>query len=157
MSIDWKKTIQLRLHAFFRTPVVAFLRPVVERFDDEECRLRIPLGRRAKNPLGSAFLGALTTGADVAGSLTAYSVVSARKKPVSILFKDMHAKFLKKATDDVVFVCRQSAAVAKAVDETLASGEKREIPLLVEAFLAGDLAGPPVATFQMTLSVKRST
>lgn len=152
--IDWKRTLQLRLHAFFRTPVVSFLRPVVERIDDEECRIRIPLGRRAKNPLGSAFLGALTSGADVAGSLTAYAVVMQRKKPVSILFKDMHARFLKKAVDDVVFICRQSGAVAAAVDATIATGEKQEIPLLVEAFSAKDLAGAPVATFTMTLSVK---
>jgi acyl-coenzyme A thioesterase PaaI-like protein len=154
--IDWKRTLQLRLYAWLRTPVVAFLRPVVEQLDDEECRIRIPLSRRAKNPLGSAFLGALTTGADVAGSLTAYAVIARRKRPVSVLFKDMHARFLKKATDDVVFVCRQAADVARAVDETLGDGEKREIPVTVEAFLAKDRAGEPVATFTMTLSVKRS-
>jgi acyl-coenzyme A thioesterase PaaI-like protein len=153
---DWKKTIQLRLHAFFRTPMVAFLRPVVERLDREECRIRIPLSRRAKNPVGSAFLGALTTGADVAGSLTAYAVLAERKERVSVLFKDMNAKFLKKATDDVVFVCRQSAAVEQAVDATIADGEKHEVPVLVEAYLAKETAGPPIATFTMTLSVKRA-
>lgn len=135
--------------------MVAFLRPVVLRCDEEECRLRIPLGRRAKNPVGSAFLGTLTTGADVAGSLTAYAAVMKRKQPVSILFKDMKAEFRRKAMNDLVFVCRQGAAITQAVDGTIADGEKREVPVYVEAFEANALEAPPVATFAMTLSVKR--
>ncbi len=153
--IDWKRTLQLRLHAFFKTPLVAYLRPVVERIDEDECRIRFPLSRRAKNPMGSAFLGMLTTGADVTGSITAYTAVMKRKQPVSILFKDMNAKFLKKATADTVFVCRQVREVTNAVDATIADGEKKEVAVLVEAFLANALSSPPVATFTMTLSVKK--
>jgi hypothetical protein len=50
---------------------------------------------------------------------------------------------LKKTPDGLVFLCQQAADVARAVDETLDDGWKRQLPVTVEGFLAKDRANEP--------------
>ena len=109
---------------------------------------------RAKNPAGSMFLGALTSGADVAGSLAAYAIVRRLKANVSILFKDMQATFSKKAMEDVYFICEDMAVIESAVQKTVATGEAVQLPVFVKA-LGKKKGDEPFATFVMTLSMKR--
>lgn len=153
--MDLRKTLLLRAISLLKTPTVFFLGVVVEKVSETGVWIRIPLTYRSKNPVGSMFFGALTTGADVAGSLAAYLAVRELGSPrVSILFKDMHASFLKKATADVIFQCEDGAAIRAAVQQTVQTKQKAEVPVSVVAYLRGGTAAEPVATFKLTLSMK---
>lgn len=155
--MDLRNTLFLRLSSLIQAPLVAFLGVTVEEMNDQRCLVKIPLRFRSKNPMGSMFLPALTSGADVAGSLAAYHVVRSLGKQgaVSILFTEMNAKFLKKASAHTYFLCEEVGAVRAAVEKTLATGEGVQIPLKVIAYLKERGPEQPVAQFQMTLSVKR--
>lgn len=152
--MDFKNTLLLRTIAFFKTPMVAFLGVSVEELSDKRCVVKIPVRFRSKNPAGSMFLGALTSGADVAGSLAAYATVRKLKASVSILFKDMQATFIKKAVDHVLFICEDMAVIEEAVKKTVATGEAVQLPVFVKAYGRKNLS-EPVATFVLTLSMKR--
>lgn len=152
--MDWKATAYLRSFSLLKAPLIAFLGPIVERLDEEECRVRIPTRFRSRNPMGSMYLGALATGADVTGGLMAYHATRQRKANVSILFTAMDAKFVKKGLKDVVFVCRDTKVVAEAIDETIASGEGVARPVLVLAYSRGAETEAPIAEFRFTLAVK---
>lgn len=100
------------------------------------------------------FLGALTSGADVAGSLAAYATVRNLNANVSILFKDMQATFINKAVEDVLFICDDLSQIETAVKKTVATGDAVQLPVSVMAFGKKNL-NDPVATFLLTLSMKR--
>lgn len=155
--MDFKKTWALRTYSFFKTPMVSFVGPRVERLDEELCHIVIPLRFHVKNPLGSMFLGALTIGGDLAGSLIAYFLVRERKLPVSIVFRSMKVDFLRRPESDVSFICREGAKVVRMVEQTMATGERCEETLTVEATC--DENGQPVkvAQFELILSVKKKT
>jgi len=152
--MDWKMTIVLRLVSLFKCPMVFFLGMIVEEINLSICKIRVPLRFRSKNPMGSMYFGALASGADVAGALIAYKIVMSKKASVSILFRDMRAEFFKKATDDVVFVCKDGAIVERVVNETLATCEGVEADVTVNAYLRSNVDGDPVAKFKMLLAVK---
>jgi hypothetical protein len=72
-------------------------------------------------------------------------------RKVSLVFKDLHADFLKRAEGDVLFTCDEGEKIRKLVARAMKSGERENMPVHVEATVAGE----PVARFKLTLSLKR--
>jgi hypothetical protein len=101
------------------------------------------------------YFGALCAGADLAGALTAMRRIEACGRRVSLIFKDVHARFLRRAEGDVVFSCEDGAAVAALVERAIATGEREELPVTVLARVPDDPAAEPAAEFVLTLSLKR--
>ena len=139
-----------------RVPSLLFLGPRVLELDEEGCALRIPLGLRTKNHLGSLYVGVLCAGADLASGLNAAWLIFTRHRRVKLSFKDLHAEFLKRADGDVVFRSRDGARVRRAVEQADATGERVTIPVEVIATVPDRYADEPVARFTMGLSLKRS-
>ena len=54
---------------FKEVPLIGHTGVRVLELDQDRCVIRIPLGRRTKNHLGSMYLGALAIGADAAGEI----------------------------------------------------------------------------------------
>jgi acyl-coenzyme A thioesterase PaaI-like protein len=149
------ETMRLRLWTLFRIPLLFFLRPSVVEASAERTIVRIPLTRRSRNHLGSMYFGALCAGADLAGALTAMRRIEASGRRVSLIFKDVRARFLRRAEGDVLFVCEDGAAVAALVARTIESGEREELPVTIVARVPADAAEEPAAEFVLTLSLKR--
>ena len=149
------ETMRLRLWTLFRIPLLFFLRPSVVEASSERTVVRIPLTRRSRNHLGSMYFGALCAGADLAGALTAMRRIEASGRRVSLIFKDVRARFLRRAEGDVLFSCEDGAAVARLVSRAVESGEREELPVTVVARVPGDPAAEPAAEFVLTLSLKR--
>jgi len=149
------ETMRLRLWTLFRIPLLFFLRPSVVEASPERTVIRIPLTRRSRNHLGSMYFGALCAGADLAGALTAMRRIEASGRRVSLIFKDVRARFLRRAEDDVLFACEDGAAVGALVERAIASGEREELPVTILARVPGDAAEEPAAEFVLTLSLKR--
>lgn len=81
----------------------------------------------------------------------AYRLIQQSGQPVSLIFKDFKAEFLKRAEGNVEFRCLEGRQIAEFVKEVLATTERHERGVRVEAF-AGD--PEPVARFELTLSLK---
>ncbi len=144
----------LRGFTFWRIPIIFFLRPVIETLTTERCVVRIPLGHRSRNHLRVMYFGVLCIGADLAGGLIAMRQVQLSKRRVSLVFKDFQARFLRQAKDDVTFTCLQGAAIMDLIRRAEESGQRVEQGVRVVATTAADGAGAPIATFDLTLSMR---
>lgn len=129
----------------------------IVEMDDQTCVIKVPFKRRNKNHLNSMYFGALAIGADCAGALMALVENRRRGYPVNFVFKDFHADFLKRAEADTFFTCEDAPAVRAAFDEALRTGERVNVPLRVVATTPAKLGAEAVATFRLTLSLKKKS
>jgi len=150
-----KETISLRLLTFFKIPLINWLRPNVLRMDDQVCEIKIPLGRRTHNHLGSMYFGALSTGADLAGGLVALQEIRKSGKKINFVFKSFQADFLKRANGDVIFTCNDVAFIKELVKKVSESFDRIEGDVDVIATVPGQFGNEPVAKFKMTISMKQ--
>lgn len=149
-----KETAAVRLLGL-KIPVLLFLGPRVMRLDERGCAVKIPFGWRSRNHVGSMYFGALCAGADLAGGLPAARLIWDRHRRVSLVFADLKAEFLKRADGDTLFTCDDGPAVAEAVRQADASGERVTLPVHVVATVPDKYGDEPVARFSLGLSLKR--
>ena len=149
-----KETLKVRGMALFKVPMLFFASPTVIELTDRRCVVKLPLNRRTRNHLGSMYFGALSVGADCAGALIAWRLGENQPRRISLIFKDFHAEFLKRAEGDVYFTCDDGEVIQRAVDQTAATGERLNLPVNVVATVPSKLGDEPVARFILTLSLK---
>jgi len=152
-----KETFLLRAFGFLKIPVLFFVSPTVVEATDERCVVKIALNRRTKNHLSSMYFGVLAAGADCAGGLIAMRHIQAEGKKISLIFKDFHADFLKRAEGDVLFTCEDGKAIHELVRKAIESGERVHMPVHVTATVPSKLGNEPVAQFTLTLSLKQKS
>ena len=160
MNSRWdllKATLALRFFGWWKIPLLAFTRPSVLALDEDHCIVRIRLRRRTKNHLGSMYFGALAIGADCAGGLIAASLIRQQKAKVSLVFKSLHASFLKRPESDVHFVCDEGAEIRALLERTLASDARQTMPVRIRAEVHTPEGPEIVAEFILELSLKQST
>jgi acyl-coenzyme A thioesterase PaaI-like protein len=137
-----------------RIPSLLFASPVVEELDDDGCAVRIPLGWRTRNHLGSMYVGTLCAGADLAAGLNAFRLIRTRHRDVKLVFADIRGEFLKRADGDVLFRSRDGREVADAMRRTVETGERVTLPIEVVCTVPAKYGDEPVARFTMGLSLK---
>jgi acyl-coenzyme A thioesterase PaaI-like protein len=151
-----RETFLLRAFGFLKIPMLFFLSPSVLELDEEKCVVRIPLTRRSMNHLRSMYFASLAAGADCAGGLIAMRMIETEGKgKVSLIFKDFHANFLKRAEGDVHFTCTQGKEIRALVQSALDTGERQNLPVKIIATVPSKLGDEPVADFILTLSLKK--
>ena len=99
------------------------------------------------------YLGALTIGADITAGYFAFHYLQKHKKKISLIFKDFHADFFKRATGDVVFTCSMGSEIKEMIDQAIDTGERVNLPTEVIATVPS-ISDEEVAKFILTLSVK---
>lgn len=149
-----RENLWLRLFGLAKIPLLFFVGVSIVELSPERMVVRIPLKRRNRNHLGSMYFGALCIGADVAPG--AYTIYLIRQQParISMVFKDFHAEFLKRAEGDVHFTCEQGKEIAELVALAAATDERVERQLDVIATVPS-LSDEAVAKFKLTISLKR--
>jgi len=155
MRRDLKATLGIRLWALRNVFLLYFTKPSVIEVNERRCEVRIPLNWRTKNHLHSMYFGALCIGADIAGGLICFHLMSVMKVQLSFVFKAVHGDFLKRPEAAVHFSCEDGEAIQALVRRAVASGEREETTVHVTARVPTKLGDEPVAKFEMTLSVKR--
>mgnify|MGYP004077484947 CR=1 FL=1 len=100
------------------------------------------------------YFGALAIGADICGGFLAYYLINKKNYPISLIFKDFHANFLKRAEEDVIFTCNQVKDIQNLVENTHNSEERQFLTLNILAYPVSELNHDPVADFKLTLSLK---
>jgi len=160
MAFSWdllRKTLNLRLMAWLRIPLLASVRPTFVELDERHCVIRVPLRRWTRNHLGSMYFGALAIGADCAGGILAVERIRARKAGLSLVFKSFRATFLKRPESDVYFICEDGERIGELMDRTLATGERQTGPVEVRAAVRTDDGSyETVAECVLELSLKPS-
>lgn len=100
------------------------------------------------------YFGALSVGADCAVGALAMHLIRQQPEHVSLIFKNFHAEFHKRAEGDVDFCCSQGHEISNLVAQAAASDERVEMMVDVIATVP-DQSDDPVATFKLALSLKR--
>ena len=152
-----KETAVLRAFGLAKIPLLFWISPSVVELDDDCCKIKIPLNYRTKNHLGAMYFGVLAAGADCAGGLMAMRLIQKSGEPVSLVFKDFKAEFLKRAEGAVIFECTQGKEIAEFVSKVVASKERMNLTVRITASPATagkDGSLDPVAQFELTLSLK---
>jgi acyl-coenzyme A thioesterase PaaI-like protein len=152
-----RETFLLRAFGFLKIPVLFFVSPSVVEMTDERCVVKIPLNRRTKNHLNSMYFGVLAAGADCAGGLVAMRMIQEGGNRVSLIFKDFHAEFLKRAEGDVFFTCEEGLQIRDLVKKATESGERENMSVHITATVPSKLGNDPVANFTLTLSLKKKS
>ena len=100
------------------------------------------------------YFGALAIGADLAAGLLAMERIRESEHRIDLLFKDMHADFLKRVEGDAHFTCREGAEIGTQIAGVIQSGERENMPVHIDV-TAPDVFGDEIlASFKLTLSLK---
>ena len=137
-----------------RIPLIFFCRPKVVSISDTKLEVKIKLNRRTKNHLNSMYFGVLSVGADVTGGFLAMKLIRNNQSRISLIFKDFHADFLKRAEGDVHFICEDGLAIKNLVEVVEQTGERQNLPLHITATVPS-ISNETVAEFILTLSLKK--
>ncbi len=134
-------------------PMIAYSQMQVLEVSDDTVAIKIPFIKENKNHLNSMYFGSLSVGADAAGGILALHHAKKAGKEVAIVFKDFNADFLKRAEGDTIFSCNDGKAIADLVAIAVATGERQNMPVNIEATVDG--SQDAVARFVLTLSIKQ--
>lgn len=148
-----KYTAFVQMYGLFKIPLLLFISPRVQEFDESSCEIKIPLGYRTKNHLNSMYFGALAVGAELSIAAAAVFAIHESKERVDFVFKDFRMQFLKRADGDTCFVCEDVAGVRELIARSLQSEERLEKSFKGFAYVEGR-RGEPVAEYELVLSVR---
>lgn len=149
-----RENIALRWFGLSKIPLLHYVGVSIIELSPERMVARIPLRRRTRNHLNSMYFGALCIGADVAPGAYAMFLIRQQHTPISLVFKDFQAEFLKRPEGDVHFICSQGKEIAELVAQAATSEERVERQVEVLATVPS-LSDEPVARFRLTLSLKK--
>lgn len=149
-----KVNFYLNVFAITKVPLIWICRPKIIAIDNEKVVVKIPLKRRTKNHLNSMYFGVLAVGADVAGGFLAMSKAKDNNKKISLAFKQVEARFLKRPEADVVFTCTEGEAIDEVLQQSSESGERVNRSVRIVATCPSIHGDEPMAEFDLTLSVK---
>ena len=150
-----RATWSLRGFGLTKVPLLLYCLPSVQVLNSQQCVIKIPLNWRTRNHYKSMYFGALAVGADCAAGLMAMHHIDASGANVQLLFKDLHADFLRRPEGDVHFVCNDGPAVQKLVAQAIKTGERVNQKVRVSAIVPSQ-GSDPAATFDLTLSLKKA-
>ena len=152
-------SVQANLFLYFfgiaKVPMIFYVRPRLLHIDERSVAIRIPLRRNTMNHLRAMYFGVLCVGADCAGGIIAVWLIRQSRARVDFVFKSCEAEFMKRAEGDTVFTCNDGIKIKEAIQQSLASTERINIPVTIIATVPSKLGAEPVAKFELTLSVKR--
>lgn len=154
IPVPYRYTFLLRSFGFFQVPLIFAVRPSVVCLDEDKSILKIAYRRKIKNHLGSVYFGALTIAAECAGGIAVMKEIETSGKKISLIFKDFHAEFLKRAEADTYFTCYEIDDIKALVARVAKSTQRHELKFNVIATCPEKLGDEPVAKFAVTVSLK---
>ncbi len=152
---NFKNNLFLSLYAWTKIPLIAFCSPKIIEMSDTRTVLKIKLGFRTKNHLSAMYFGALAIGSELCIALLAVKKIKDSGVAIDFLFKDYNAQFLKRAEGDVLFICEEAHVVIEQINQAKNSTERINRTMTAYAIVPSISETERVATFTLTLSVKR--
>ena len=153
----FKDNLFLSLYTWTKIPLIGFCSPKVIEASDQRTILKVNLGFRTKNHLGAMYFGALAIGSELCIAMLAVKKIKESGERIDFLFKDYQADFLKRAEGDVHFICDEAQVIVDQINEAKNSSERINRTMTAYAIVPSVSVTEKVATFALTLSVKRRT
>lgn len=154
MTERLKYNLYLWYFSLTQVRLIHYCRPKIHDITEDGVTLFMPLDRRTRNHVNSMYIGAMVVGVDMVAGFTAMLKIRKSKRNVILIFKDLNAEFFKRAEGDVHYICKEGKAIEAAVEETLRTGERVNLPVPVIATVPDKFGDEPVAKFSITLSMK---
>ena len=154
LSQRFKTNLFIRYFGFLKVPLIFYCKPRIIAISEDSVTLKIPLLRRNKNHVGSMYIGALAVGADLTSAILALNLVKKSKIKIIPIFKDLNARFLKRAEGDVHFVCNEGNIIKSMIKDVIDKKTRVNQSINVIAYVPDKLGDEPVAEFSLTLSIK---
>ena len=146
-----KHPVKFRLFLLSKLPSAYFAGVRVREVDEEKCVVTVPYKWFSKNPFRSTYFACLSMAAEMSTGSLAMAHLYKRKPAVSMLVIKVESTYYKKAVGTTFFTCNDGGLFEKAIDETTATGEARE----VKARSVGkNKEGEVIAEFFVTWSFK---
>ena len=149
-----KANLYLNLFSISKVPLIWFCRPKIIAMSADRVQVKIPLRRRTKNHLNSMYFGVLAVGADVAGGFLAMSKAKASGQKISLAFKQVEGRFLKRPESDVIFTCAEGSLIDEMLTEAVRSGERINRSVRIVATCPSINGDEAMAEFDLMLSIK---
>lgn len=149
-----KANFHLNMFGFFKVPFIWLASPKIIDLTSQRVEIKIPLKRRNKNHLNSMYFGVLAVGADLAGGYMAMNKAEHCGKKVSLAFKGVEGKFLKRPEADVHFICEDGSRIDKMLEETFETGQRVNRDVKITAICPSLHGQESMAEFSLTLSLK---
>jgi len=134
-----------------RLPSALFAGLRIKAFDDRHAVVTVKYKWFNQNPFRSMYFAIQSMAAEMSTGLLASGQVYQRHPKVSMLVVGLEAKFFRKAVDTISFTCMDGEAIAKIVEESIATGESRSITC---KSTGTNIAGDIVSEFFVTWSFK---
>ena len=158
MALSVKERFKYNFYLWYfgltQVRLIHYCRPKIVDVNAEGVTLFMPLDRRTRNHVRSMYIGAMVVGVDMVTGFTALLKIRKSKRNVILIFKDLKANFLKRAEGDIHYICSEGKAIAAAVEETIRTGDRVNLPVPVIATVPDKFGDEPVAEFIITLSMK---
>lgn len=158
MALTMTERLKYNLYLWYfsltQVRLIHYCRPKIHDITEDGVTLFMPLDRRTRNHVKSMYIGAMVVGVDMVAGFTAMLKIRKSKRNVILIFKDLNAEFFKRAEGDVHYICKEGKAIEAAVEETLRTGERVNLPVPVIATVPDKFGDEPVAEFSITLSMK---
>src|SRR5258705_12936104 len=110
-----------------KLPSAYFTGVRIKEVDEKKCVTTVPYKWFSKNPFRSTYFASLAMAAEMSTGALALAHLYKRKPSVSMLLVKLEAEYFKKATDITTFICRDGELLQKAIQESIATGEARNI------------------------------
>lgn len=143
--------VKFRLFMLQKLPSAFFAGLRIQTMDEQRAVVTVRYKWFTQNPFRSMYFAVQSMAAEMSTGLLASGQVYKRNPAVSMLVVGLEAKFIKRATDTISFSCNDGDAIAKLVEESVATGEGRTIRCLSTGT---NIAGETVSEFYITWSFK---
>jgi acyl-coenzyme A thioesterase PaaI-like protein len=119
----------MRFYMFRRLPGAWFMGVRIQSCTPLTARVELPYGWRSQNPFRSIYFAAQCAAAEMSTGLLAMVAIE-DGPPVSMLVLELKAAFLKKASDTLVFECKDGGAVQQIVKTAAETGEAKQLTMI---------------------------
>jgi hypothetical protein len=142
---------KFRVFLFSKLPAAYFAGVRVRQASTEKCVASVPYKWLSQNPFRSTYFACLSMAAELSTGALAMTHLYKIHPPVSMLVVKVESEYFKKANTRTYFTCEDGNLFAKAIADTIATGESTT----VKARSVGkNKEGDVVAEFYITWSFK---
>lgn len=146
-----KHPVKFRMFLLTKLPAAFFAGVRVREVDEKRCRVTVPYKWLSQNPFRSTYFACLSMAAEMSTGSLAMAYLHKINPPVSMLVVKVDSAYFKKATGRTSFVCEDGELFQKAIAETIATGEARQVKA---KSIGKNKDGEVVAEFYITWSFK---
>lgn len=135
----------------FKLPAAYFTGVRLSKLTDEKSEATVRFGWKNQNPFKSIYFAVLAMAAELTTGIYLTRQIFESKKNISMLVIGQTARFHKKAVGTITFSCTEKEAIAKAIAQTIKTGEGQVFILKSDGY---NEQGNLVASFTFEWSVK---